>query len=57
MSETSPVAAATNLREHALIALVLLAAEAGAFALLEAAALHLAPAGMRERIERWLRVW
>ena len=56
MSETSPVAAAFDPREHALIAFVLLTAEAGALALLGWAALQFVPAGMRERVERWLRI-
>jgi hypothetical protein len=56
MSGTSQNAAAVDRSRDPLIRMALLAAEAGALALVAMAVLQLAPVGMRERLERWLRL-
>ena len=56
MSGTSQNAAAVDRSGDPLLRMALLAAEAGAVALVAVAVLQLAPAGMRERLERWLRL-
>jgi hypothetical protein len=56
MSGTSQNAAAVDRSGDPLLRMALLAAEAGAVALVAVAVLQLAPAGMRERLERWLHL-